>query len=152
MRLKNLLIVLAAIMTVTACTPATESSPEKEIVISEATVRKPMGGRDMTAGYFQITNHTNLDDAIMGVESPIAERVEIHISETVNNAMMMRKMDLVDLKAGETIVFKPGSYHLMLFGVELNRDQVDVALTLKFKHARDMTIIAELADTVSINH
>lgn len=151
MKLKNILIGITTIIAVTACTPGTESPPDKEIVISEATVRTPMGGRDMTAGYFQITNHTNLDDAIIGVESPIAERVEMHISEKVNNAMMMRKMVSVDLKAGETIVFKPGSYHLMLFGVDLKRDQVDVALTLKFKHARDMTIIAELADTVSIN-
>ena len=152
MNFRNIALALSAGLLISGCTPPTETLKEEGIVISDARVRAPMGGQNMTAGYFEITNHTNLDDSLIGVESPIAERIEMHVSETVNNAMMMRKQVSVDIKAGETIVFKPGSYHLMMFGVELNRDQTDVALTLKFKHARDMTIIAELAETIKMNH
>lgn len=103
----------------------------------------------MTAGYFQITNHTQLDDAIIGVESPVASRVEMHATEMVDGRMSMRKKVSLDIKAGETLVFKPKGLHLMLFDVALKSDQPDAALTLKFKHAPDVTIIADIADSVA---
>jgi len=140
---------LAAMLTLAACTPATEAPPQEGIVISEAVIRTPMGGQSMTAGYFQVTNHTDIDDALIGVESPISNRIEMHTTEKIDGNMRMRRQDSFDLKAGETVMFKPKGNHLMLFDVQMADGQTDAALTLKFKHAPDVTIIAEIGDTAS---
>jgi len=147
--MKRFIFALCLPVFLSGCTQGGEPLPEKGIVISEAIVRSPMGGQNMTAGYFQVTNHTNIDDALISVESPAAERVEMHATEKLNNTMTMRRQISIDIEAGETLTFKPGGLHLMLFGVKMKQDQPDVSLTLKFKHAPDMTIIAEVAETVT---
>ncbi len=145
MKLK-LLSALFIAASLAACDPAPTPS-EMGLVISDARIQAPLLGKSITSGYFDITNHSNVDDAIIGIESPIAERVEMHLSEDVNGIMKMRRQVAIDLKAGETITFKPGGYHLMLFGVGLDKDQNDAAVTFKFKHAPDVTIIAEIAES-----
>ncbi len=147
--MKKVLSALTLSLALLACTPTTEAPPKKGMEISSAIVRTPMGGQTMTAGYFQLTNYTKLDDALIGVESPVAARVEMHATEMVDGRMSMRKKVSLDIKAGDTLEFKPKGLHLMLFDVALQADQKDAALTLKFKHAPDVTIIAEIADTVS---
>jgi len=146
--MKKLLIALGLSISILACTPTTEAPPKQGMEISSAVVRTPMGGQTMTAGYFQLANHTDLDDALIAVESPVASRVEIHATELIDGRMSMRKKVSLDIKAGETVEFKPKGHHLMLFDVTLGTDQKDAALTLKFKHAPDVTIIADIVDTV----
>ncbi len=145
--MKRFLLTLMATSLI-ACTPSNEAPPQDGLVISEAVVRAPLGGQTMTAGYFQITNHSETDDALIGVESPISDRVEMHLTENVDGKMSMRKQVSIDIKAGETLHFKPGGLHLMLFDVNMAKDQADAALTLKFKLADDVTVIAEVSDTV----
>ncbi len=147
--MKKLIIALGLSLSLLACTPTTEAPPKKGMEISSAMVRTPMGGQSMTAGYFQLANYTDLDDALIGVESPVAGRVEMHATEMVDGRMSMRKKVALDIKAGETLEFKPKGHHLMLFDVDMKPDQKDIALTLKFKHAPDVTIIAEIVDTVT---
>ena len=150
MKIRRLILTLAAI-SITACTP---SAPVEEgLVISNARVQAPMKGKKITAGYFDIINHSSVDDAIIGIESPISGKVELHKSEEVDGVMKMRRQVSVDLKAGETISFKPGGYHIMFFKTTIAKDAKDAALTFKFKHAPDVTIIADIADsTVHTSH
>ncbi len=142
MKLRSLFLTLMA-LSITACTPA--QPIEEGLVISDARVQAPLKGKAITAGYFDITNHSKVDDAIIGIESPISNKVELHKSAQVDGVMKMRRQVSVDLKAGETISFKPGGYHVMFFGVELPHDAEDAALTFKFKHSPDVVIIAEIA-------
>lgn len=152
MKLKQL-SVLVLIGFSGACDPAVPQL-EQGLVISDARVQTPMTGKTITSGYFDITNHSKISDAIIGVESPVAERVEMHQSKVDENGVMkMRRQVAIDIKPGETINFKPGGHHLMLFGVTLEADQTDAAITFKFKHAPDVTVITELAETaLHTNH
>lgn len=149
--MKRFLFAATVAFTLLACTPTTETLPKEGLVISEAVVRTPLGGQTMTAGYFQITNYSDTDDALIGVQSPISERIEIHQTENIDGKMRMRKQVSIDLKAGETVHFKPGGLHLMMFDVKTAQDQTDAALTLKFKLADDLTVIADITDTVSLS-
>jgi len=137
---------LMIVACLSACDPATPPL-DMGLVISDARVQMPMNGKSITSGYFDITNHSNVDDSIIGIESPVAERVEMHLSEEIDGIMKMRRQVAIDIKAGESVSFKPGGYHLMLFGVGLKADQNDAAVTFKFKHASDVTIIAEIAES-----
>lgn len=137
--------------TLAACTPGTPPSLEEGIVISAAMVRAPLGGQTTSSGYFAITNHTELNDVILGVSSYDAERVEMHLTEESNGMMRMRKQELISINAGETLSFEPGGYHLMLFGMNIAQDQKDIQLNLNFKHAPDISIIAEIVETVPLS-
>lgn len=116
---------------------------EKGIEISSAYVQPPFPGRDVAAGFFEITNHGPAD-RLLAVTSPISDKVEIHTHLKEDGVMKMRKIDGVDLPMGETLTFKPGSYHIMMFDVALPENQDDVALTLTYENADAVTIIAPL--------
>lgn len=134
-----------------ACTPAGDSSQEG-LVISAPVVRAPMGGQTTTAGYFKVTNHTEKDDILLGVESPEASRVEIHVTEDNNGIMSMKRVPSIAVKAGETVSFAPGGYHLMIFGVNLKDGQKDIQLTLTFENGPDLPIIADIVETTPGHH
>jgi copper(I)-binding protein len=53
----------------------------------------------------------------------------------------MRRVDGVDIPAGQPAVFEPGGMHIMLIGLKapLKTDEV-FALTLKFEKADDLTV------------
>lgn len=114
------------------------------LVISAARVLPPFPGRDTAAGYFEITNHGKTVDTLVSVTSPISNAVEIHNHIEEDGVMKMRQVKGVDIGPGETVVFKPGSYHLMLFKAALPDDQKNVALTLNYKHAEPMTLIVDV--------
>ena len=140
-----------AVFTLAACTPGEPLSLEEGIVISAPMVRAPLGGQTTSSGYFVITNHTEMNDIILGVASNDAERVEMHLTEENNGMMRMRKQDTINISTGETISFEPGGYHLMLFGMNIAQDQKDIQLNLNFKHAPDISIIAEIVETVPLS-
>ncbi len=148
--MKKLIISIFTATALMACTPGAQTLNQEGIVISAPMVRLPMGGQNMTAGYFKVTNHTNIDDALTSVESPNAGRIEIHVTEDNNGVMRMRRQDVVNIKAGETLSFEPGGLHLMLFDIKLAADQNDIPLNLKFKNSPDLPIMAELVETTPL--
>jgi len=148
--MKNFLT-LIAVITLTACSAEMNHGEggnshaahqiEEGIVISSARVRPPLPGRDVAAGYMSVTNHTKTDDTLISVTSPMSDRVEIHTHLNEDGVMKMRQVQGVDIKAGETVEFKPGSYHLMMFGVSMTDGQEDVSVTLNYKNAPSVTMI-----------
>ncbi|NNE58231.1 MAG: copper chaperone PCu(A)C [Hellea sp.] len=125
-----------------ACTAPADTG--SGIVVSDARIKSPMKGRAVTAGYFELTNHSDLDDALTGISSSVAGRVELHNTIIENDISKMRRQETVPVKSGETVIFKPGSYHIMLFDVNLSPGATDAALTFSFEHADDITIIADI--------
>lgn len=114
---------------------------DEGIVISSARVLPPFPGRDTAAGYMSITNHSQSDDKLVSVTSPISGAVEIHNHIEENGVMKMRQVEGIMLKAGETVELKPGSFHLMMFKANLPEDQNDVSLTLNYEKAPSVTMI-----------
>lgn len=78
---------------------------------------------------------------IVSAKSPVARIVELHTHIDDRGVMRMRKIDSIDLPAGEQVVLKPGGLHVMLLG--LNRDlKVDdsIALTLGFNDGSERVL------------
>lgn len=115
----------------------------EQIVISAARVVPPFPGRDVSAGYFEVTNHGS-NDRLVSIESSLSPRTEMHTHLNEDGVMKMRKVEGVDLPPGETVTFKPGSYHIMMFGVALDEQQADAALTFNFETAPSVTVIADI--------
>jgi copper(I)-binding protein len=67
--------------------------------------------------FMSIDNHGTAPDQLLGAESPIAERVELHRHDTENGATRMRPVDAVDLPPGQSVKLKASGVHLMLVGL-----------------------------------
>lgn len=67
--------------------------------------------------YVSVQNHGPAD-ALVGVQSDIAERVELHESLMKDGVMKMRAVEGVPLPEGGAIEMAPGGYHIMLMGLE----------------------------------
>ncbi len=64
-------------------------------------------------GYMVVANTAKAADALVGVESPAAARVEIHSTAMAGGVMSMARQDRVAIPAGGQATFGPGAYHLM---------------------------------------
>lgn len=85
-------------------------------------------------------------DRLIGGETPVAERVEVHQTRLVNGR---REMDLLPgglvIPPATTLILEPGTTHLML--VDLRQDLVQgrtFPLTLTFARAGTVTVTARV--------
>lgn len=150
MRLLSTLLLAA---TLAACSAETGSydhahsdmaKSDGTIMVSSAFVREPVSAQSVSGGYFKLTNHTGQDDKLLSVTSPISDNVELHTHKKEDGVMKMRRIMHVDLPAGETVTFKPGGLHLMMFQTDMPDGTEDVSLTLNFENAEPVTVIAEV--------
>lgn len=71
-------------------------------------------GAPVAAGFVTIRNTADADDRLVEVLSDAAERVEIHEVRHEDGMARMRQLkDGLPLPGDETVVLKPGGYHLM---------------------------------------
>lgn len=116
---------------------------EKGIEINSAFIRPPFPGRDIAAGFFNVTN-SGTEDRLIAASSPFSASIEIHTHLMEDGVMKMRKVDGVELPTGETVRFEPGSYHLMMFGTEVPEGTKEVSVTLTYEKADPTTLMMPL--------
>ena len=94
----------------------------------------PVAG--VAAVYLSITNHGAKADSLNSITSPIAEKVEIHRSTSLEGVMQMRQVAALECPPGVTVKVEPGGMHIML--VNLKEPLVagsTFPLSLKFRDA-----------------
>jgi copper(I)-binding protein len=64
-----------------------------------------------------LVNRGSVADALIGVESPAARKVEIHRSSSAGGVMSMQMEAKVTIPPGRSVRFEPGGLHLMLVGL-----------------------------------
>jgi copper(I)-binding protein len=103
----------------------------------------PAGGNGV--GYFTVANHGAKAETLTGVESPLAQRVEMHSMSMAGGVMKMGPVTSVAVPAGGQVSFAPNGYHLMLIGLKRPLALGDKApLTLTFASG------AKVATTLSV--
>lgn len=96
-----------------------------------------------SAAYLVLRNAGTADDAIVGVETEVADTAELHSASMEDDVMRMRAVDSVPLTAGGDAVLEPGGYHVMLIG--LNRDLAEgdgVPLLLRLRSGDSVRVMA----------
>lgn len=109
-----------------------------DIHIAHPYARASMPGQTSGGAYLTLENQGKQADALISVQSPVAQSVEIHtMSMTTDNVMRMREVSSIELKPQEKIVMQPGDgYHIMLLGLKAPLKAGDkLPLTLTFKKA-----------------
>ena len=87
------------------------------LMVSDAWFRLMPPGSERSAAYLAIENTSGQDVTLRGVRSTELARVEIHSHDMTDGVMRMRKLEQLEIPAGERLAFRPGGYHLMLFGM-----------------------------------
>jgi copper(I)-binding protein len=140
----RLLLAVVAAMALAACSSGAGSSPAAPLIVEPWARAAAAGGQ--SAAYFTITNTSTAAEALLSATSPAASTVEVHETSIDGSGVAaMHPVDKVDIPAGESVVLKPGSYHLMLMGLkgELAVGQT-VELDLVFEHAGKVVVQAEV--------
>ncbi len=131
------LICLAGTLAASFAPAIGEPVTANHLKVSQAWSRATPGGVKIGVGYLQIHNTGRVTDRLVGGETAIAQRIEIHETRLVGGIMRMRALPKgVTIGAGQTVTFKPGGLHLMLIGMArpLIKGQSFKA-TLKFEKA-----------------
>lgn len=99
-----------------AAVPAVTYAAAPTIEATQAWSRPAVAG-GTGAGFFTLTNRGTAPDALVGAESPLARKAEVHRTTMAGGVMKMAKVERVAVPAGGKVTFAPGGYHLMLFGL-----------------------------------
>jgi copper(I)-binding protein len=98
--------------------------------------------------YFVIENHSSETQELIGVESGVAEAVEIHESRMSGDVMEMHQLESISLNPGAAVTFEPGGLHVML--IDLKQDLKvgnEIQVTLNFSNAQSIQVIVPVQDT-----
>lgn len=86
-----------------------------QVDITNATVREPLPGKSLSAGYFSLHNKGTTQIALVSVSSNNFGTVELHTHQMVDGMMQMTEIDQIVVEPGQQVHLQPGGLHLMLF-------------------------------------
>jgi copper(I)-binding protein len=133
---------LAALAVSALALPSLADAASPTVKVADAWCRAAPKGA--LAGGCYLTLTAGADDRLVAVDTPAAGRAEIHTMSMDGGVMRMRKLaDGVALPAGKPVALKPGAEHLMIIGPKIAlRPGAKVALTLRFRNAAPVTVVA----------
>ena len=85
-----------------------------DITISDAVVPLAPKGVMAHAAYMEVTNTGEVTRSIIGVSASDYAMAHIHQSLEKDGVATMMSMHQLDIKPGQTVIFKPGGMHVML--------------------------------------
>lgn len=114
---------------------------QAELIIEDGHARAVPPGQKISAAYMKLTNNQEKAITLVGGESSLAEKVEVHLSSMDDGVMSMRKLDGLTIEPQQSKVLKPGGLHLMIIGLNKMlspKDNIDI--TLLFENEPPQTI------------
>ena len=115
----------------------------KGVTVAHPWARATPGGAKVGGAYLEIKAGAGRADRLVSAHSPAAGAVEIHNHIMENGITRMRRVDAIALKAGSSLVLKPGGYHLMLTDLKSPLKEGDLLkLTLVFEKAGEIEVEA----------
>ncbi|PZQ46729.1 MAG: hypothetical protein DI551_04560 [Micavibrio aeruginosavorus] len=122
----------------TETTPAAVASVQAEGATSFATAP----GATTGAVFLTLHNPGTAADRLNGLTTTVSSSAELHESYTDEQGVMqMRKVDAIEIPAGQQVSLKADGYHIMLIGLsEPLTAGIPFNVTLDFESAPDVTI------------
>jgi copper(I)-binding protein len=112
--------------------------------ISDPWSRATPKGSSVAAGYMTIKNNGSTPDRLVSGSSDVASQFEVHEMKMEGSVAKMRPVKGgLEIKPGETVELKPGSFHAMFVGLKKPLSAGD-----RFK----ATLVFEKAGSVSIDY
>ncbi|MET3999626.1 copper chaperone PCu(A)C [Marinobacterium sp. MBR-109] len=101
-----------------------------EISVEQPFARATPPGQPNSAAFMQLVNKGETT-ALVAAKSSVADVVELHTHTNDEGVMRMRRIEQIELPAGDTTVLQPGGLHVMLIGLKQplqEGSQIDLSL------------------------
>ena len=128
-----------------AQTPVSPTAPV-QVQVQDAWARATVAGQSATGAFMTLT--APVATRLVGVSTPAAGVAEVHEMKLDGDIMRMRAVDALALPAGQSVVLKPGGYHVMLMDLKAPVKAGDsLPLTLVFegpkgqRHTQDVKAV-----------
>lgn len=90
-----------------------------DLQIIHPNIPQPAASAKAAGGFMAIVNNGTEPDRLIGVESDIAMKSEVHESKVdANGVGTMEHVDAVEIPPGQTVNLEHGSYHVMFMGLK----------------------------------
>lgn len=111
------------------------------ISVSEPYARAVPSGHPNSAAFMVLKNTSNQDRALVSAQSDVSKVVELHTHIKEGGMMRMRRINKIDIKAGNETVLKPGGLHVMFIGLKQPLQPGDkIELQLEFDDKSSVTL------------
>jgi len=112
-----------------------------QIEIEKPWSRATAPGAKIAAGYVMIRNKSATPDRLVGASSPLAGRMETHLTVKDGEIMRMREVKGYEIPAKGSFELKPGGAHLMFVDVKRPFKEGDkIPATLRFEKAGEIKL------------
>ena len=115
--------------------------------INHPIIIKPFKGAKSAAGYFTIKNHGSVTISLKAISMTLAKAM-LHETTTDNEGIVrMNHVKKVDIPARGELVLKPGSFHIMIAGINrplLLNDEIPAILI--FENDLEIEIVFKVAE------
>jgi len=117
-----------------ALSPVPAASEEAGVSVRDAWVRETPPGMTMMAGYMELRNNSSRPQVLVAARSSGFESVTIHRTIVKDGIASMVHAPQIELAANASLIFAPGSYHLMLMNPKRTLRAGDaVVVNLEFR-------------------
>lgn len=108
-----------------------------DLEIGHPYIPTPPAVAKTAGGFLKITNTGTEPDRLIGIESDLAEKSELHVTELdANGVTTMNHVPVLEIPAGETVALERGGYHIMFMGLKQSLKKGEmVPGTLVFERA-----------------
>jgi periplasmic copper chaperone A len=122
---------------------------EADLQVGDARAATPSGGSSQVV--VEIANVGDGADTLVGATSDAVAAVEIHRTEIDEGRATMTQLEEVEIPAGESVRFRPGSLHLMLVAPdETVVDGGTFELVLRFEQTGAVPLDVEVVPLADI--
>jgi copper(I)-binding protein len=123
-----------------------QSPDQNAVVVEHPWARATPRGAKTGAVYVTLVNNGNVADRLLGVTTPVAEKVQFHSVSEENGVSRMREMRAVEIAPGAKVTFSPGGMHIMLVGLSQPlKERQTIPLSFNFEKAGKVDVIASVA-------
>ncbi len=125
----------------------------KDVAVSDGWARASAGVNGVGAAFLTIHNMSSNADKLVSASTPVAKTAELHSHAEMNGVMTMRKVESIEVGAGQMVELKPGGYHVMLFSLQKPLTEGDAfPLTLVFEKAGAVTVDVHVSGVSAMGH
>jgi periplasmic copper chaperone A len=114
--MKRMLSLIAALLL--AAPAYAHETVAGDLQIIHPHIPQPAASAKAAGGFMAISNTGTEPDRLIGVETGIAMKAEVHESKVDENGVgTMEHVDAIEILPGETVNLEHGGYHVMLMGL-----------------------------------
>lgn len=122
------------------------SANADSIEVSDAWASESLVGGRPSAVYLTITNNTPSPITLIGAETKISKKVQIHETYTKNNITKMRPISKITIASSTNFKFRPGGFHFMLTSLNQSlRSKQVFPLILFFEESEKLSVYVHVA-------